>query len=556
MKKQIVSIALLLCTTLITASAQSTALYGGSVLGKNVITGGTDIDVADSLYIGSGPHNIDGTWEIYSTYVQIDPNAVISGSGTIVFYNPSLGFGSSSPTFIDVNNISNPIDVNIDIQNDQTVRLTELPLSGDLISAGWVENTTNNSFYVGRDLNFGIDGGHLILGNSVQADLIFDNDATVSGFRPSRHAVSNNSILSHVTKQNYTSSFTFPVGIAAGDYTPAQISNASSNTVSVSVQDYVNSTSLEALTDGTINTADGMNRTWNIYAGTAGISSTVTLQHNSSTNQSGFVDGGHFITRWGSTIPNATGDFTIPYSMSSWQTNAQGPGATGALSSTGSVVGSSMRSRTYSSGLATSPSANESYFTKSTDMEHPLPVVLEQFNATGKDCSVRLDWKTGVEDNIDHYEIQHSYNGITFTSVASIKAVGSGGVYTYMHQAPVNGVNLYRLQMVERTNDYTISKTVRALADCSPYTTNISLFPNPTEGDLTLDGLFGGKSSTNPANEEVLIRIVNIYGQVVFQQKAKQNKELIDIKELAQASYVVQVLYNKQIKTQIKFVKL
>jgi hypothetical protein len=521
-----------------------------------VITGGTDADAADSLYIGSGTHTIDGTWEIYSTYVQIDPNAVITGSGTIVFYNPSVGFGASTATKVDVNNISSAIDVNIDIQNDQTITLTEMPLSAELTGVGWTENTTNNSLNVGRDLSLGIDGGHVVLGNSVQADLLFDDDATVSNYRPNRHVVTNNSILSHVVKENYSSAFTFPIGIAAGDYTPAQISNASNNTVSVSVQDYTNSASPEALVDGAMTPADGVNRTWHIYANNSGISSTVNLQHNSSTNQAGFSDLTQFVTQWGTTTPNTSGDLAVYFSMSPWQTNTQGPGATGTLSSTGAVAGSSLRGRTFSSGLANSAAANESYFTKSSDAEHPLPIVLDQLNVKGNACSAIVDWKVGVEDHIDHYDVQHSVNGITFTTIASIKANKTNGLYSYTHQVPANGLNLYRLQLVERSNDYTVSKTVSTNINCPQKPTMISAFPNPTHGLVTLDGLYSGLNTSSLSTATVTIQVVDINGQIVLDYQAKNNRESIDITNLAQANYVIRVLYNNEVKTQLKIMKL
>lgn len=553
MKKQLLATAYLVLGLAFIGSAQSVALYGGSVLGKNILTGGTDIDVADSLYIGSGPHNIDGTWEIYSTYIQVDPNAVISGSGTIVLYNPSAGFGASGPTYIDVNNISNPIDVNVEIQNDQTIRLTELPFSGDLTSSGWVESFTNNSFNAGRDVSFGIDGGHLVLGNTVQADLVFDNDATVSNYRPARHVVTNNSILSHVTKQNYTSAFTFPVGIAAGDYTPAQISNTANNTVSVSVQDYVNSASPEALLDGTVNTADGMNRTWHVFAGTSGISSTVNLQHNASSNQTGFVDATHFVTQWGTTTPNTTGDFTIPYSMSPWQTNTQGPGVVGTLSSTGAVAGSSLRGRTYASGLATSSSANESYFTKSADSEHPLPLSLIRFSAGNSGCNAAIEWQSANEDNVDRYVIQHSRDGATFSTVGTVNALAKGGSYRFIHELPGNGINLYRLQIMERSGTYTVSKVVTTILDCASSLSQVKAYPNPTYGGITLNGLRAGKISQDT---KVLIRVLSLEGKVILEKPTTQNDDYIDISTFAQASYIVQILHDQVVAGQFKIVKL
>ncbi|MGC4056683.1 MAG: hypothetical protein QM743_00975 [Chitinophagaceae bacterium] len=212
MKKSIKALGLLVALGIGSDTmAQSVALYGGSSAGKSIGVGGTDADGADSLYIGAGAHTIDGTWEIFSSWVMIDPAAVITGSGTVIFRNPALGFGSSVPTKIDANNLSTAIGVNVEIDNDQALEITELPWSGELLGIGWTHNTANNTLSSSADINFNIDGGNIVLGTGVKGDLHLTSSGTLTGFRPTRYIVTNNSILSHVQKDAFTT-FTFPVG--------------------------------------------------------------------------------------------------------------------------------------------------------------------------------------------------------------------------------------------------------------------------------------------------------------------------------------------------------
>lgn len=542
MKKCIFKL-LLMCFALVffrSASGQS------AYISKSVGPGG-DADVSDSLYIGPGPHFIDGPWDIYSQYVLIDENATFVGTGKISFLDPGLFSGVSSSTKLDANGNVTPIDVNLELQNSNTVVLTNLNFPADLLAFGFAETATS-TLYVGEDLNFASDGAHLVLDPSVAGNLRLESDATLSGYRPARHIVTNNSILSHVIKESFTSAFTFPVGISGGDYTPAQITNASNNTVSVSVQDYTNSLSPEALADGTAATADGMNRTWHIFAGTSGISSTINLQHNSTSNQTGFVDATHFVTQWGNTIPNSSGDVTVPFSTSPWQSNTTGAGALGTLSTGGSVAGSSMRSRTYSSGLATSSAANQSYFSKSSDASHPLPVVLNDFSVQANKCDVVVKWNSGSENNNSNFRLEHSTNGKDYETIYNVDAKGSNSAYSFVHTNAPAGVNLYRLAIQESVEKLVYTGAKMTKTDCGAIFSEafVRIYPNPSDGVFSISGLTDNK---------FVLRVMNIQGQIVREQNTTGDKELVDITDLAAGPYVLQLLQGDEVKLNVKVTK-
>lgn len=533
------TIAIVLSLLFIELSASGQAAYMGRFIG----TGSTTSDFADSLYLGPGTYQIDGTWQIYCGRTIIDTTAIFTGTGVIEFYNPSAGLGSSMPNHIDANNLPSAIDVNISHQNDQGIVLTELPFPTELTSTfGWAENTSSTTLYAGREIDLAVDGADITLGTGVVGDLRFDNDATISNYRPERMVIVNNSILSHMVKESFTTAFTFPVGMADGDYTPAQISNSSSNTVRVSVQDYAASASPEALLDGAINTADGMNRTWHIYADNSGISSNLNLQHNSSTNQTGFVDATHFVTQWGSTTPNTTGDNAFAFSSSPWQSNTQAAGALGTLSTAGSVSGSSMRSRTYSGGLATTAIANQSYFTKSADMLHPLPINLVSFNAEAQQCDVVLRWTSGVEVNCISYLLQHSTNGNQFQTIGTTAAKGSNTAYIYVHKKASQGNNFYRIKMIDVSNNNFESPTLNTRVDCNTLATqNIRVFPNPSEGQINLEGL-------NTTRGNATIQVLNLQGLLIRETTTDEYKASINISDLPSAMYQIRVLEGDQIK--------
>lgn len=386
-------------------------------------------------------------------------------------------------------------------------------------------------------LNWDVDNGDIVLENH---DLIFTTNASQDGFQPDRLAVTSGT--GHVVKENYTGNWIFPVGIADGDYTPAAVNNASPNTMHVLVQDYATSASDEVLSGPT---ADGMQRTWNIYADLPSGSSVINLQHNSTSNQAYFNDAYNFVTRWGTVVPNPTGDLTVPFGMSAWQTNVATSGSLGNLSSTGTVAGSNMQSRTYID-FATAPSEATAFFTKSSDPLHPLPVQLLSFTGENKDCDVLIKFKTGVENSVDVFQLQASRDGVQFSTITNIKPKGSNSDYSYLHQVPGNGINIYRLVIVEPNGDYTRSPTIMIKVDCIYNRTALNLFPNPARDFITISGI--------PSASE--IRVINIHGRIVLAKSSIQESEILDISQLAAAPYTVQVITKQKEISNLKFEKL
>lgn len=562
MKKYLLSTFLLgfIATGSFAQAPGSSSTYGGLSSTKS-ISGGSSSDISESLYIGPGTHTIDGVWEIYSKRVIIDPLAVISGIGTIKFFGPddidvsSGGPFAASPTLIDGNapsGAANIIDVNIEHHNRSGMQLTEMGFPSELILEGWMNITTSSTVYAGKDFSLEVDGADITLGTGVTGDLRFDDNATISNYRPERMIITNNSVISHMVKENFTGAFTFPVGIADGDYTPATLSNVSALTAFVSVQDYVASSSPEQTLDPGPNgvPSDGMKRTWHIYGNTAGTGTTVNLQHNSSSNQSGFTDASHFVTQWGSSTPNTSGDYTVDFTTSPWQSNITAAGATGTMiTPAGTLAGSTMRSRSYSA-LATGFTDPETYFTKSSDPFHPLPVTLLNFTANAKECDVLLTWEVGVEKDIKEYRVQYSTDGKNFSSIAGIGTKGSNSKYSYLHSQPVKGTNLYRIAMIEKDDTYTYSPIEKVTIDCGETVgeqARIMVYPNPSTGIVWIEGMGADKQST--------LRVMNLHGRLMQESKSAGDKDMIDISLLPAASYVIQVIQGDAVKLSVAVVK-
>ncbi|MBD2754035.1 hypothetical protein [Spirosoma validum] len=319
----------------------STATYSGTVTITSLQT-----DISESLYLGPGLYTIDGTWEIYSKNVWIDPTATLTGTGKLIFYNPQEAGGAASPTMLDGNN-GNFMDVNVDMNNLQSMVLTDIPDPGfGSINPG---GALAAALKIGKAFNLvsdngqaAFDGGDVVLNGN---DFVFDADATITGYRPNRYVQTSNSIMGHMVKQfgATSSAFTFPVGFENSfTYNPVQIT-ASEGTFHVSVQDHTASLSDES------GLAQGTNRTWHIYAD-APTQATIDIQHDTGTEYGSFNNQSpHFITRWKGSV--------------NWEYNTSDVGAPGTLTTGPSPTpSSSLRSLTTTVvGSATDPL---SYYTK------------------------------------------------------------------------------------------------------------------------------------------------------------------------------------------------
>lgn len=506
----------------------SVSTYGGPLSTISVVAGNTYTDVSETLYIGPGTYIIDGVWEIYSRNVVIDPAAEIEGTGNILFYNPAVAGGAASPTLIDGNASANAILANMQLHNADGMQLTNIDFPADLVSAGFVNNTSASSVYVGAGLDLSVDGADITLGTGVTGDLIFDQNGMITNYGPSRMVITNNSMLSHIVKENYTGSFTFPVGITDGDYTPAAINNNVSNTMHVSVQDYTASASSEI----TGSQGNGIQRTWNIYADNATGNSNINLQHNNATNQSQFVDASHFITQWSATTPNTTGD--LASSQSSWQSNTSGAGSAGDLSSTGTVAGSSMRSRDYTS-FATSASGAMAYFSKSSNQLTPLPVTLISFNTKAETCSrIGVNWKVSDAVNFSRFELERSADGAGFQTIGVILFDPATPEYSYPDNIQAAGNYFYRLKLIDHDGEYKYSPVVMAGSNCADKT--IVLFPNPTRGTVTIRGLQRGE----------LIQLYGMHGELLISKKAMNYQEQLDLGRYPAGAYNVLIQNEKE----------
>jgi hypothetical protein len=89
---------------------------------------------------------------------------------------------------------------------------------------------------------------------------------------------------------------------------------------------------------------------------------------------------------------------------------------------------------------------------------------IQYFTARNDNDAILLEWKTGIEDNLNHFEIERSASTPNnFIHLGSINAIGSNSYYYYrdeMAMNPIPPVYYYRLKLVDNNNGYVYSQTI------------------------------------------------------------------------------------------------
>ncbi len=157
-------------------------------------------------------------------------------------------------------------------------------------------------------------------------------------------------------------------------------------------------------------------------------------------------------------------------------------------------------------------SANPHNYTVGAVCFTSLPVVLTNFAAVKQaDGNVAINWSTASEQNNDHFLIEKSSDGRSYTTLVKVAAGNSPSIkndYKVLDKLPVKGLNYYRLIQVDKDGRSVMFgvKTVNVTGNKA----TISVFPNPLKG--TLINVMLGSPGVNKLN----VRLLSIAGKVVY----------------------------------------
>lgn len=166
-----------------------------------------------------------------------------------------------------------------------------------------------------------------------------------------------------------------------------------------------------------------------------------------------------------------------------------------------------------------------------------LPVKLSEFKLVSNANGVTLSWKTSLEINSSHFEIERSADGKVWGSKGSVNAAGNVSVdqnYSFTDAVPVNGTNYYRLKIVDIDAKYEYS-TIKSVSFTAA-SLNVIAGPNPAYSFLTINVI-------TPGNDPYRLRLISRSGQVVLDQKyaATNNRLQLNVSNYTDGTYFLEV---------------
>lgn len=114
-----------------------------------------------------------------------------------------------------------------------------------------------------------------------------------------------------------------------------------------------------------------------------------------------------------------------------------------------------------------------------------LPVELVEFDAFPVGNIAQVRWTTASEEDLSHFVVERSLDGERFDGIGQLEAMGARSTvtnYELRDAAPVQGVNHYRLRMVDDDGSVQHSKVVPVRFGWSP--ARVQVYPNPAGGSL------------------------------------------------------------------------
>ena len=184
-----------------------------------------------------------------------------------------------------------------------------------------------------------------------------------------------------------------------------------------------------------------------------------------------------------------------------------------------------------------------------------LPVSLLSFTASVKNNNAELSWITATENNVSHFIIQRSKDGVNYADVGSITARNTGSQqqqYFFNDANVFAGVNTtfyYRLKTMDKDGKFSLSKI--ALLTKLGSNISIAVSPNPVKNLLTINYTAGNVQLNS-------MRITDANGHVIFVinnlPANSSGQQTVNVSKFAKGFYHVQLISGTE-KKSVAFVK-
>jgi parallel beta-helix repeat protein len=181
-----------------------------------------------------------------------------------------------------------------------------------------------------------------------------------------------------------------------------------------------------------------------------------------------------------------------------------------------------------------------------------LPLHLLDFTATTNGRHIVLNWITAGEQNTKYFAIERSEDGKIFNDQGQVLASGNSTEqknYDFIDRQPLQGINIYRLRMVDLDGSFTYSKIAIIKMDSLQHT--LLVYPNPAANELTIQ-LF--------ARGALRLKIADANGRILKEEvvqlsgNASNASKSLDISNLPKGVYIL-ILQNSNEIQYRKFIR-
>jgi len=170
-----------------------------------------------------------------------------------------------------------------------------------------------------------------------------------------------------------------------------------------------------------------------------------------------------------------------------------------------------------------------------------LPITLSLWNGVYKNNKTYLTWQAENAVQFSHFVIEHSVDGVHFSSLGQVIAASSGALaqqYSFEDISPASGLNYYRLKMVDQDGQYTYSGIITIRTDATGI--QISATPNPFADHMVV-------TIQSKTDETANLRVINSDGKLVWRKTMYVNagtnvQYLNDLQSLPKGMYVIKII--------------
>jgi hypothetical protein len=153
-----------------------------------------------------------------------------------------------------------------------------------------------------------------------------------------------------------------------------------------------------------------------------------------------------------------------------------------------------------------------------------------------------LNWSSATERNGAFFNVMNSSDGLHYTKIASVSAVGNSSSinnYSYVVENKKSLGNYYLLKMIDADRSYKNSKSIYVSDDCNLKESEPNIFYNQQSGIVI--------SSTSKDATSYTLNIIDAAGRLVRTEslpiKQGFNNIVVDA-ELASGVYLVNLFFN------------